>query len=474
MRAASTRPRRAPKRSGDEDDAPAPPPKRKAGAKRQPQPPPPAAAVVVQAPTPPVKNRKEVLAEERRAAAAATGCATTIRIQSQPLLEDFYRYLYRRMCVRVQMHGDETVLGKHVPPPPQDHILELVTSGNAYRHLDKSDHEEGALFRRLAGIISTDQVTASQFESVLMMCLVRMSGMNEQRMMEWSSQLPSGKRGELHGVVDAIPSNEEEALHLADYLTHVGYYARKPSMFAGAGFQVQGARRWADALRTWFGVPALDQQKYPSGKQWTLAQVAAEVRAAKTWEEANGLVQKLAPVGSYTGAQALCTLLYGVFDGEASRCFGPAFDERSMVDYCAPGTGPGVSCAKIFGINETAPKEVLAAINWLRTNADSQFKALGLAFPYLSRSRSWESHRRELTCVDFEHSLCYFSRLINIRRGLGEDGSKRLYDAVIGEIRAKRLKMWKIKALANHCHGKHPPPPDLIVDNILATLALPD
>ena len=158
-----------------------------------------------------------------------------------------------------------------------------------------------------------------------------------------------------------------------------------------------------------------------------------------------------------------------------------------MVAYCAPGTGPGTSCEKMLRVNgkdpksvdprpdnkaQYTPREVLASINWLRVNADAQFSRLGLCFPYLSTPRSWEiaGGRRELTCVDLEHSLCYFSRLINIRHGLGEGGSRRLHGAVISAIRERKLKRWKIKALANHCHGENPPPPDQIVDNILASL----
>ena len=65
----------------------------------------------------------------------------------------FFKYLHRRMLVNVQMHGTSTVLGKHATPPPHDNILDLVTSGNAYRHLDKADQEEGAAFRELVGMV---------------------------------------------------------------------------------------------------------------------------------------------------------------------------------------------------------------------------------------------------------------------------------------------------------------------------------
>ena len=277
----------------------------------------------------PLPSRITKTIAKRNMSASTSGkshAACTITIRDPKMLDDFYIYLHRRMCVRVEMHGDNTVLKNRVPPPPSDPILDLVTSGNAYRHLDRADSEEGAAYRRLAGVTSMDSVSATQFEELLMMCLVRMSGMNEQRMQQWLGKL-SDEQGGLHGrrsakggkggkdgkgggdALDAVASTKAEALHLADFLFNEGFHFTEPTMFAEAGFQVQGAKRWADSLRTWFGVRAEDQSKYPDGKWPTLASVACRVRAATTWKEANVAVQALTPVGPYTGAQALCTLL---------------------------------------------------------------------------------------------------------------------------------------------------------------------
>ena len=87
----------------------------------------------------------------------------------------FWRYLHRRMCVRVQMHGDTNVLGKNVPEPPFDYILDLAKSGNAYRHLDTEDHAQGKElldhFRLKAEIAPSDEDIEKVHVSLKYLCL---------------------------------------------------------------------------------------------------------------------------------------------------------------------------------------------------------------------------------------------------------------------------------------------------------------
>ena len=141
----------------------------------------------------------------------------------------------------------------------------------------------------------------------------------------------------------ALPFTKKEGLAFARWLrknaakltlSHVDYKAKTdglPTLHQGAGgSQVEGAKRWAEAIDSWFG-------KRRKDKGLELRVVAGHVRKAETWEEANLAVQKLNLVGEYTGAQGLLTLLYGVCGGDASLCFSDNFDKSSMRDWCAAG-----------------------------------------------------------------------------------------------------------------------------------------
>ena len=74
----------------------------------------------------------------------------------QEALELFWHFLHGRMCVRVQMHGDEvvTTMGKSFSKPPcahVDYIARCACFGNVYRHLDTGTQLSGARMRRAAG-----------------------------------------------------------------------------------------------------------------------------------------------------------------------------------------------------------------------------------------------------------------------------------------------------------------------------------
>ena len=360
----------------------------------------------------------------------------------------FFKYLHRRMLVNVQMHGTSTVLGKHATPPPHDNILDLVTSGNAYRHLDKADQEEGAAFRELVGMVEGARPSDEQFERLLMLCLLRMGMFNEVRMMEWASQHRKQPVSALH----ALPCTEEEALAFASWLKKNEQRLRAckdggNKMWAGAGNQVQGFR-WVGALRSWFGKPP--------GNQSPLRAVASKVRAARTWEEANLAVQArhggLPLMGPYNAAQGLLTLLHGVCGGDCTHCFDASFDVASMRVWCGFGPGPITSIQEIFG-GGGSDKETLSGIRRLQRMADDKFDELGLAFPYLLEEDG--KTPRPLSCVDLEHSLCYFSRLLSIlypKKGKGMAPTLReqeaLHKLLAKPMRDRRIPRWTIKELA--------------------------
>ena len=361
--------------------------------------------------------------------------SATITKANTKNLELFFRYLNRRQRVHVQMYGTPTTLGEEPPEPPSDDILDLCTSGNAYRHLDKADREEGAAYRQLVGVRKGERPDDEQFAMLLMMCLLRMGMFNHRRMQEWAEQERGMPVSELHG----LPCTENEALQFTAWLKKNEARLRRPTdggpkMWAGAGNQVQGFR-WIKYLRSWF--------RGPSEKQ--LRTVATKVRAASTWEEANRAVQKLASIGGYSGAQGLCTLVFGVCAGDFSLAFSKGFDNTSLLDWCAYGDGPESSVKQIFGENVGT----LEGIRELRRNADAQFKRWGLEFPYLLEA---DGTKRPLSCVDLEHSLCYFCRYGRARKELGSgpgSEAEKLHRLFYPAIQQGKLRRWKVKELSD-------------------------
>ena len=87
--------------------------------------------------------------------------------KAQDKADLFYRYLYRRMCVRYKMHGDKTILGEKVPEPPSEPVLDLCISGNAYRHLDTDDHVVSKQLREHVSLEEGARPTDEQLERVL-------------------------------------------------------------------------------------------------------------------------------------------------------------------------------------------------------------------------------------------------------------------------------------------------------------------
>ena len=50
----------------------------------------------------------------------------------------------------------------------------------------------------------------------------------------------------------------------------------------------------------------------------------------------------------------------------------------------------------------------------------------------------WDGSRRELTCVDMEHSLCYVSRYLTIRENMSEAAAEELRSEVASLAQALR------------------------------------
>ena len=157
---------------------------------------------------------------------------------------------------------------------------------------------------------------------------------------------------------------------------------KNPSWFQGDASQVQGFGKWAAAFRKWFVADLL-------------MTVVTQLRAAKTWKEANLSVQKLQCVGPYAAAQGLCTLIFGAYLSDTSKIFGPKFDAASMKTWCGFGPGPTTSVEKMFGKGH----DTLEGIQELCAMSEGTFERLELNFPYLVEA---DGQRRALCPVDLE------------------------------------------------------------------------
>ena len=361
--------------------------------------------------------------------------------------DDFYRYLYRRQCVRIKMHGDSTILGADVPDPPSHHILDLCISGNAYRHLDNDDHVVSKRLRKHVGLKEGKRPSDEQVEQMLPVVLLRVAGFNEQRMAEALAKVRKVPVDVAEKVLG--PTNAKEGQHLGKIMTGIAKDKNNrpinPKWMAGGASQVQSFESWATA----FG-----KQWFQKGGARSIKAAVAKLRAAKTWKEANQCLKAtLLNVGEYTAAQGLCTLVFGVLRGDVTLLFGKDYTTEgpgSMLEWCGHGPGPATSVKEIFGEKRFKGNDATRdGIRELRDGAAAAFERLGLKFPYLGEAGG---EGRELTCVDIEHSLCYYSRYLGIREHLSEDERLALWNYVRLKHPPKqpveKLAIWKLKDLA--------------------------
>ena len=403
-------------------------------------------------------------------------------------LDEYWRFLYWRMCTRKAMHGDATVVTP--PKPPENHILELCSFGNAYRHLDTGTKADGKKFRDMVGLAADARPNKAQLESLLLLCFLHMAGFNSDNCRKWAVAV----RGK-EDTRPPLPRDKEEALSFADFIETWERLSKwhdgpnpdcpLPKLCAGAGNQVQGGVKWAAALRMFFGaskkevgngccavapeqlarwkrvlkVPtawepgdgrcagSINPKKYTLAKTSALlSDVARDVRGAASWRAANQAAQALYCVGDYTGAQGLCTLLFGVCSSAEQLFDNPVDATADMATCCFTGPGPVDSIKRIFG-----EKNTLKGIQWLQSHQQAEFKRLSLAFPYLVGEGGAP---RLLSAVDFEHSLCYFSRYMGIQAKFAGPGGaakiKELHSLLIDAIKKRRVRRWKIAELRDH------------------------
>ena len=231
----------------------------------------------------------------------------------------------------------------------------------------------------------------------------------------WTATTPEGgfrapsKFGGLGGA--NFPSSREEVVSFVAFAERL--WDLDTPKFAGS-FQNQGKRLL----------------KYLPERLAKIDKVVAGLRAARSWKDACKVVLTLSGVGDYVGGQALCTFFFGVCEGDVSR-FAPNLDATTMKSFCLCGPGPEGVVKKMWGGVQLGKSEAVKRLAWLAENAEAQFQALGLRFPF---QRDADGARKRLTAVDLEHALCYFSRYLSAHDSLKAAGARIVYDKLAGPI----------------------------------------
>ena len=222
-------------------------------------------------------GRRELATKRQRTqnASAGTTGSSTVRSGSAPCdqvqLEQFWRYVYRRQCVRAEMYPETLTLlpGETEPKTfiqrplevPHDPILGLVKTGNVYRALDELGNKDGggpnaweaqnaALDLDLDACIPGTQPKV--LPQALGFCLLFMGAFNKDRKAEWASSCAAsgmpGCRTAAGAAATHLPCSIPEIRHFSSWL------ARKAGvrlMFAGAQYQVQSVSKWLRYLKQW-------------------------------------------------------------------------------------------------------------------------------------------------------------------------------------------------------------------------------
>ncbi len=224
----------------------------------------------------PPKSR-ELASKRQRTQNAGTGtCASgTVRSGSAPynqvVLEQFWRYIYRRQCVRAEMYPETLTLlpGETEPKTfiqrplevPHDPILGLAKTGNVYRALDELGNKNGdganawQVQNAALGLDVDSCVPGTQpkeLPQALGFCLLFMGAFNKDRKAEWARSCAAsgvpGCRTAAGAAATHLPCSIAELRHFRSWL------ARKVGvrlMFAGAQYQVQSVSKWLRYLKQW-------------------------------------------------------------------------------------------------------------------------------------------------------------------------------------------------------------------------------
>eukprot|EP00547_Thalassionema_nitzschioides_P013858 CAMPEP_0194249184 /NCGR_PEP_ID=MMETSP0158-20130606/19884_1 /TAXON_ID=33649 /ORGANISM="Thalassionema nitzschioides, Strain L26-B" /LENGTH=988 /DNA_ID=CAMNT_0038985645 /DNA_START=194 /DNA_END=3160 /DNA_ORIENTATION=- len=350
---------------------------------------------------------------------------------------EFAHFLHYRMTVWMQhypkraeketMCNKVTRKGIHKSTKFSWKLASCAKMGNAYRHLDTGTQRFGEMVRiKVGGSRTSDPTkwTMNEIEQSVIMGLMKMTGFRPEILRTFF------KNWENLPLEACFPSTLDELDILTCKLRQIQQLSTRPTLFHGK-FQTQGFR-WIDYFDEF--TPAL------------LTLVVTEVMSAKTWGAAVLALQKFPGVGSYSAAQSLCDIFMGVW--RQKRGLFNKHDDvvASMSDETGIGPGPIHSLKKIFptiGNKENALKI-------LRESIGSAFEEEGLDFPYL---KDKNGQLQQMSCVDLEHSLCYFHRYLVSKQNMGEEGIDILHNHFNEPLFKQKVPLPSIKQL--ELHKKH-------------------
>lgn len=288
-------------------------------------------------------------------------------------------------------------------------LASCAKMGNAYRHLDTGTKRFGDMIRmKVGGAENSDPATWSedQIQQSVIMAVMKMTGFRPEILRTFFTcwgNLP---------LEACYPSTVEELDILTRYLRCLQNQETRPTLFH-AKFQTQGFR-WIEY--------------FDSFTNARLKSVVSKIMHAKTWGTAVLALQNLPGVGAYSAAQSLCDIFMGVWQQKRGLFHNHDNVVVSMANDTGIGPGPTYSLQKIFPDIEKDN-----ALKILRESIDNAFQEEGLEFPYLKDQNGQTLH---LSCVDLEHSLCYFHRYLVSKESLGKKGIERLYQ-IFNEPRFK-------------------------------------
>eukprot|EP00943_MAST-04B_sp_MAST-4B-sp1_P008175 g8175.t1 len=360
---------------------------------------------------------------------------------------------------------------------PRNDLLSGAKSGNVYRHLDSGTRNIGKAIREKLGIsddIDDDKarIVASkkQIGEALCICIFEMAGFKSnviknglassdfkitrklkgyndsvQDLIEIRAQV--NKRWKDLPLLACLPSTLDEMKIFRLFLDYMHNLSQERDDYGEklfrSNFQTQGYR-WKQYL---------DQYML----QETIDDAVEYICNTDTWVEAvDYLIRTFSGVGPYTAAQAMCTLFFGVFKGKEGLFKKHDKVFLSMQDNTRNGPGPRKSIQAMYGTNASFNDKV----HTLCDDVEKQFEELNLKFPYL---KGKDGTRRLLTCVDHEHSLCYFHRYLTSMKTLGQNGAKIVHERFQTEDFKKYVKLLGLK----YWERKSPSNVNAFLDNLL-------
>ena len=404
--------------------------------------------------TPPQPKRAKVSAAQINKKQDQNEKTTTVNIyltrQPTTILPEYLYFLLYRMHVWARMypgratqelvHEDGTpFIIREADPIPiipseylsVDNLLVFSTFGNAYRHLDSGTHRVGEAVRLVVGdSVDSDPDTWSneQIARALLMCVLNGAGFVESTVQEC---FPQWK----HITVEALPmrarlpSTLKQVKKFGRWLNsqHNKEQKEKGSacspLFSGRSQDV-GRQRWANYLTE------KSKKKYA----WTdfhhlTTYVVPKIRNATTWMEGLNALMTMNGAGHYVGGQAFCDLFFGVWKSKSGLFFHHEQVRASMEDETGAGPGPRRSLESIFGLTKdfmNKDENLILGLKGLCQRLPFEFQKLGIDFPYLSNQNDDKVKSRALSCVDLEHSMCYFHRYLKAKNNLGKTGMTEL------------------------------------------------